>query len=205
MDSVRVSVEHLQSARPGGAVRPGSLAREPEELLTDAMWGHRPPPALRGDVTRVGRWNPTSPAELTRARRQLAAALAPEEAAGSVAVGAVERLLLAFEETGSNAVRHGRPPVEITVTRSDVHWLLEVSDGAGELGPTPAVDRDAALGGLGLYVVARVCGAHGWFLDGARKTVWARVDHTLAEAPPALVEALPKPRLEVTRQRQACR
>ena len=56
----------------------------------------------------------------------------------------------------------------------------------------------AALGGLGLYVVARVCGAHGWFVDGDRKTVWARIDHTLSEAPPEVVDTLPKPRLAAT-------
>lgn len=182
-----------------------TLARNPEEQLTDAMWGHRPPAALAGDVTLVGRWAPTSAAELTRSRHELAATLAPQETAGTVAAGAVERLLLVFEETGSNALRHGRPPVRITVTRSSVHWLLEVSDAAVEAGPDPAVDRDAALGGLGLYVVARVCGAHGWFVAGDRKTVWARIDHTVAEAPAEVVDALPKPRLEATRRRQHCR
>jgi hypothetical protein len=152
----------------------------------------------------VGRWAPTSAAELTRSRRQLSAVLAAEEAAGAVAVGAVERLLLVFEETGSNALRHGRPPVSISVTRSDRHWLLQVSDAAVGRGPDPAVDRDAALGGLGLYVVARICGAHGWFVDGARKTVWARIDHSLTEAPADVVDALPKPRLDATRRRQSC-
>lgn len=173
--------------------------------MTDVMWGNRPPPALEGGAFLVGRWTPASPAELTRSRRGLAAALADEQATGSVAGGAVERLLLVFEEVGSNALRHGRGPVEITLTRTAAHWLLEVSDAAAEVGPDPAVDRDAALGGLGLYVVARVCGAHGWFTDGARKTVWARVDHTRAEAPAEVVDALPKPRLAATRRHQPCR
>jgi hypothetical protein len=173
--------------------------------LTDALWGHRPPPQLDGDVALVGRWTPSSVAELTHSRRELAALLGPEETSGAVAAGAIERLLLVFEETGSNALRHGRPPVQITVTRCDVHWLLEVRDGAVGAGPDPAVDRDAALGGLGLYVVARVCGAHGWFVDGPVKVVWARIDHTLAEAPGDVVDALPKPRLEATRRRQTCR
>jgi signal transduction histidine kinase len=135
----------------------------------------------------------------------LAAALQPDEDSGAVAVGAVERLLLVFEEIGSNALRHGRGPVGITLTRSGTHWLLEVTDAAVDAGPAPAVDRDAALGGLGLYVVARVCGAHGWYVDGGRKTVWARIDHTLSEAPAEVVDGLPKPRLAATRRQLPCR
>jgi signal transduction histidine kinase len=135
----------------------------------------------------------------------LAAALQPQEDSGAVAVGAVERLLLVFEEIGSNALRHGRGSVGITLTRSGTHWLLEVSDAAADAGPAPALDRDAALGGLGLYVVARVCGAHGWYLDGGRKTVWARLDHTLSEAPAEIVDSLPKPRLGATRRQLPCR
>jgi hypothetical protein len=174
-------------------------------MLTDAMWGERPPTFPEGDRTVVGRWSPVDTAALTRSRRQLAAALWQEEAAGLVAGGAVERLLLVFEEVGSNAVRHGRGPVEITLTRSPTYWLLEVSDAAVDARPDPALDRDAALGGLGLYVVARVCGAHGWYLDGERKIVWARIDHTRAEAPADVVDALPKPRLAATRRQQPCR
>jgi hypothetical protein len=168
------------------------------------MWGHRPPPALEGDSTVLGSWTPGSPAELTRYRRRLAATLHHEETAGTVAGGAVERLLLVFEEIGSNALRHGRGAVEIRLTRSLNHWLLEVSDAAVDVRPAPALDRDAALGGLGLYVVARVCGAHGWFVDGDRKTVWARIDHTLSEAPAEVVDALPKPRLAATRRQLPC-
>jgi Histidine kinase-like ATPase domain len=193
---------------PGPAVRaqwPGSLAWNAEGSLIDALWGQCSPPPLDGDVVLVGRWSPAGAAELTRSRRALAAALAAEESTGQVTAGAVERLLLVFEETGSNAVRHGRPPVQITVTRSAVHWLVQVSDAAADVAPTPAVDRDAALGGLGLYVVARVCGAHGWFVEGGRKTVWARIDHSISEAPPEVVGALPKPRLAATRAQQACR
>jgi hypothetical protein len=51
-----------------------------------------------------------------------------------------------------------------------------VVDGAGHAPPSPAVDRDAALGGLGLYLVARLSSAHGWTPTGAgRKLVWAHV------------------------------
>jgi hypothetical protein len=146
--------------------------------LTDVMWGNRPPPALEGGAVLDGRWTPGSAAELTRCRRRLAAALAAEQAAGTVAGGAVERLLLVFEEIGSNALRHGRGPVEITLTRTPTHWLLEVSDAAGDRPPTPAVGRDPVHGGLGLHLVARLCTAHGWILQNGRKHVWAHVAPT---------------------------
>ena len=173
--------------------------------MTDVMWGNRPPPTPEGGASLVGRWTPGSAVELTGYRRRLAATLDSEQAAGTVARGAVERLLLVFEEVGSNALRHGRGPVEIRLTRTSTHWLLEVSDAAVEAGPEPAVGRDAALGALGLYMVARVCGAHGWDADGARKTVWARIDHAPAEAPAEVVDALLTPRLAATRRQQPCR
>jgi hypothetical protein len=189
---------------PGGVQDIEGAAATKEGPLTDVMWRHRPPPPLAGRVTLVGRWTPAGVAELTYARRHLAAALSAEAAAGAVAAGAVERLLLVFEEVGSNALRHGGGPVGITITRSDVHWLVEVSDAGAAVAPAPAVGRDPAQGGLGLYVVARVCGDHGWFIEGDRKTVWARVDHTRAEAPPTVVALLPEPRPAGPRRRQPC-
>jgi hypothetical protein len=38
------------------------------------------------------------------------------------------------------------------------------------------VDRDAAEGGLGLYLVARLCTAYGWTVQSGRKHVWACVE-----------------------------
>ena len=69
--------------------------------------------------------------------------------------------------------------MRVVVTAVGSGWLVEVSDAAGDEPPVPAVGRDAALGGLGLYLVAQLAAAHGWTAeDGGRKVVWARVDFT---------------------------
>ena len=163
--------------------------------MSEALWGRRPPPAPGPGAARVGRWEARSPADLTAARLQLAAAL--HRGGGrppGIEEGAVERLLLIFEELVSNGLRHGRAPVQATLTADGGCGLLEVSDAAADRPPTPAVGRDAARGGLGLYLVARICGAHGWFTVDGRKVTWARVDHTRAEAPPEVWPAVPRPR-----------
>jgi hypothetical protein len=82
----------------------------------------------------------------------------------------------------------------VVVTQTGRSWLLEVSDAAPDREPAPAVDRDPALGGLGLPLVAMICAAHGWTVEGGRKVVWARVDYTRAEAS----NALPGPRPQGT-------
>jgi hypothetical protein len=51
--------------------------------------------------------------------------------------------------------------------------------------PAPAVDRDPAQGGMGLHLVARLAVAHGWYVDGGHKHVWACLP-TTADREPAL-------------------
>jgi anti-sigma regulatory factor (Ser/Thr protein kinase) len=115
-------------------------------------------------------------------RRRLRAALAD----GGLPAGADdgERLLLAVEELASNGLRHGRPPVDVTITAAGLGWVLEVSDGATARPPTPAIGRDPALGGMGLGLVARLSRAHGWAVEGDRKTVWAHIGYRTPPAPP---------------------
>jgi hypothetical protein len=45
------------------------------------------------------------------------------------------------------------------------------------------IARNAAQGELGLYMVARLCGAYGWTPVGIREHVWGRIDYTRTEAP----------------------
>ncbi|MGY1728576.1 ATP-binding protein [Geodermatophilus sp. SYSU D01062] len=145
--------------------------------MDGTTWAHRPPPAPSARAATVWRVEVRTAAELTRMR--LRGALA----ADGLPEGTGERLLLAVEELVSNGLRHGRPPVTAAVT-ADCGWLIEVSDAAGDCPPVPAVDRDAAAGGMGLPMVARLSAAHGWHADGDRKTVWAWLG---APAPPVLL------------------
>jgi Histidine kinase-like ATPase domain len=148
--------------------------------MIEAPWARRARPTVGSDVVTVGRWELATPADLTTHRRQLAAALHDGAHPPGMDDGAVPRLLLAFGELASNALRHGCGPVRVSVTAVDGSWLLDVSDAAVDRPPRLAVDRDAAQGGLGLYLVARMCEAHGWTVVGDRKHVWACIDYTRA-------------------------
>jgi anti-sigma regulatory factor (Ser/Thr protein kinase) len=94
--------------------------------------------------------------------------------------------VLAFDELASNALRHGESPVVATVVAGSGGWLLNVSDRAPEMLPSPAVDRDPAQGGLGLHLVARLSVAHGWYVDDGRKHVWACLPTSIKDRQAAL-------------------
>ena len=131
-------------------------------------------PARTAASALLGRWEPHTAADLTAARLQLSeVASAVARPAGEAA----ERLELVFEELVSDALRHGGGRVEVIVHAAGSGRLLQVVDAAGDSPPTtPAIDRDAALGGLGLYLVARLSSAHGWTpTDAGGKVVWAHV------------------------------
>jgi two-component sensor histidine kinase len=86
-----------------------------------------------------------------------------------------ERLVLIADELTSNALRHGGSPVATALSRTGNHWLVAVSDTSTETPPAPAVGRDPALGGFGLYLVADLSVRHGWCVARGAKTVWAVV------------------------------
>ena len=174
------------------------------------LWHRRPVPAAGPDAVAVGHWEPVTPMDVTTIRRQMTAALhagdrrwAAAPKSPRISTGAEERLLLCVEELASNALRHGRPPVTVDLVAVDHSWLLTVDDAAVTSPPVPAMDRDAADGGLGLYLVARISGAHGWTVQGTRKVAWARIDYTRAEAPTEVLASVPGPRLRVTRRNLA--
>jgi anti-sigma regulatory factor (Ser/Thr protein kinase) len=146
--------------------------------MGEPRWTRRPRPVYADTIT-AWRGQPGSVAGLTRLRHRLRAALTDGRLPAGSDDG--ERLLLAAEELASNGVRHGRPPVVLSVTATGRGWLLEVSDAAPDRPPVPPVDRDAADGGMGLALVARTSRGHGWTVDGDRKTVWADIPYRSAE------------------------
>ncbi|HEV7210543.1 MAG TPA: ATP-binding SpoIIE family protein phosphatase [Blastococcus sp.] len=162
--------------------------------MSEALWVDRPRPRLDSPADLVWRGAPTTLADLRALRLQLRTEFGGGGRPPGAGADDVDRLLLVFEELVSNALRHGHGPVGVVVTASGSGWLVEVSDADGASPPAPAVDRDPALGGLGLYLVAQISGAHGWRReDDGRKVVWALVDLAGEPGSPAAT-GVPAPR-----------
>ena len=147
-------------------------------------WPLRPLPDGRGEVWR---WDLETVSELPAARSGLRDRLGRVGlTAAEAEESAAERLVLAFDELASNALRHGAVPVVATVIAGSGGWLLDVSDRAPDHLPEPAVDRDPARGGMGLHLVARMSVAHGWYVDEGCKHVWACLPTSTGDREPAL-------------------
>jgi anti-sigma regulatory factor (Ser/Thr protein kinase) len=120
-------------------------------------------------------WQITTPRQLSSLRIDLRARLRSAGCDDAVDDDdpVSERILLAVEELASNGLRHGADLVQVRVMATAEGWLIDVSDGATEQGPQPAVGRDPALGGMGLYLIAELTAGRGWDVTAGRKHVWA--------------------------------
>lgn len=150
--------------------------------MDELAWPRRPPPARGSDRRPAWTGDPQTPLDLALLRRRLRAAAAAGFSPPDGVDDDVEALLLTFEELSSNSLRHGRPPTRVAINLTATGWLIEVSDAAPDRLPIPAIGRDAARGGLGLYLVARLCRGYGWVVEGGRKRVWAHL--VCAAGPP---------------------
>jgi len=128
-----------------------------------------PPPA-----TPVLAWDLQDIAELPRVRADLRRTAAEAAlASGPAAADLRDQLVLALDEMASNALRHGEGRVRAAVRLTGDSYLIEVSDQAAAAPPSPAVGRDPSEGGLGLYLIAELATAHGWYVRDGHKHVWA--------------------------------
>jgi hypothetical protein len=160
--------------RSGVPAQHGTAATE---VLDATTWARQAPPLQPASVaTSAWRVEVPSRAAITHTRSLLHSHVSGKGRPTAAEDADLEVLLLTYEELTSN----GRSPVVVTVTTTDDGWLIDVEDGATERAPSPAIDRDPALGGLGLHLVARLCAAHGWWVERNRKHVWARVRRALA-------------------------
>jgi anti-sigma regulatory factor (Ser/Thr protein kinase) len=129
-----------------------------------------PPPA-----TPALSWDLRDVAELPSIRAELRRHAAAQSA---LHVDLRDQLILALDEMASNALRHGGGRVQAAVRLTPDAYLIEVSDGAAASPPSPAVDRDPSEGGLGLYLIAEMSTAHGWYVRNGHKYVWALLPRT---------------------------
>jgi anti-sigma regulatory factor (Ser/Thr protein kinase) len=165
--------------------------RGPSAEDAGAVWPSAPVPSVPGDVWH---WQLDSLLVVSRVRADLRARIAHPSVSSGSTEDARDGLLLAFEELASNALRHGGGDVRALVVASPWGWLLDLSDEAPDRPPVPAVDRDPALGGMGLHLVAQLSTAYGWEGRPGRKHVWARLPSGVGR-PEKARDQLPEPRL----------
>ena len=165
----------------------GDMVPEPAH---DA-WPSAAVPSVPGDVWH---WQLEAMHTVSRVRSDLRARIAHPSVSAASTDDARDGLLLVFEELASNALRHGGGDVRALVVAGPSGWLLDLSDEAPDRPPVPAVDRDPALGGMGLHLVAQLSTDYGWESRPGRKHVWARLPSGRTEGAEWQRSQLPEPR-----------
>jgi anti-sigma regulatory factor (Ser/Thr protein kinase) len=138
-----------------GRDAPNPASVEPEHFLTTLPV---PPEPLEET-------EPLVRADSVRDLRGLRRALAARAADASLPAGsepALEDFLLAVDEMTTNALRHGRPPVDLRLWADGKRLVCTVTDrGAGLrdpfIGYGPAHGDDLSLGGMGLWLARQLC------------------------------------------------
>ncbi len=136
-----------------------------------AAWPSAVPPDAADELL----WELSGVGELPRVRADVRRHLADRDPDADAHLADLhDRLILALDEMASNALRHGGGGGVRAVLRATAEaWLIDVTDRAHARPPAPAVGRDPSEGGLGLYLIAELATAHGWYVQDGCKHVWA--------------------------------
>jgi anti-sigma regulatory factor (Ser/Thr protein kinase) len=186
MDTVGQTSDLLRSRREGEAMAP-DMPEDP----ADHPWPCAPVPSVPGDVWH---WQLEAMHVVSRVRSDLRARIAHPSVSSASTEDARDGLLLVFEELASNALRHGGGDVRALVVAGQGGWLLDLSDDAPDRPPVPAVDRDPALGGMGLHLVAQLSTSFGYEKRPGRKHVWAQLPSGRNDMSERRRNQLPEPR-----------
>ena len=153
VDAARATHPLLQLVDGRTAVNPAHV--EAGEYLTSLPVPPEPlestEPLVRADSVR----------DLRGLRRDLAAR-AVEASLPAGSEPALEDFLLAVDEMTTNALRHGRPPVDLRLWADEKRLVCTVTDrGSGMqdpfIGYGPAHGDDLSLGGMGLWLARQLC------------------------------------------------
>jgi serine/threonine-protein kinase RsbW len=128
-------------------------------------WGKRRPPSMDEELAH---WTLHEPPELRALRASLAKTVRDPDLA--------ERLTIVATELAGNALRHGRPPTEVLLLRSDGHLIVDVLDHDTTSHPVIDEGRPPGDGGLGLVLTERLAVEVGWYPTASGKSVWASFD-----------------------------
>ncbi|MBL7253522.1 ATP-binding protein [Paractinoplanes lichenicola] len=130
-----------------------------------------PPPP---DATELHVWVLNSSTELKHLRAALREALARQELTlddhGSEIT---DRMVLVATELATNAIKHGRPPTEIRLMRTEEQFILDVADRDLSTVPELAHTRPIDAGGRGLFLAMNMSLQVGWYAGASTKHIWA--------------------------------
>lgn len=105
-----------------------------------------------------------------------------EEIPGEPLADVPERMLLVATELATNAIRHGRPPTEVKLLRTDSQFVLDVLDRDPDTSPEPADAAWDSAGGRGLQIAQSLSLDVGWYTTAQAKHVWASFPAPIAPA-----------------------
>lgn len=139
----------------GSAVEVNPDYRDPADVLTGLPVPAEPLEAGEPLVAEHG------VRDLRGLRRELAARAAAA-GLGTAHETRLEDFLLAVDEMTTNALRHGRPPVDLRLWANDERLVCRVTDhGRGLddpfIGYGPAHGEDLSQGGMGLWLARQLC------------------------------------------------